>query len=217
MTNNELFTFLRSELNGCNGANFIEHMIIELNDLINERSAFEPEKFRNWFIEKNVIYKNSPIAFIKKCGFEDIKNGAFDRDDVKGFNMNPFITAVLKNGIVVVDQYDFLRIEMIELYIIRHSLMKIETLREWNRRAVAHLANSGKTTKDYLSLFEKSRTMKAFNLPLEEIKKETEKEVERWEQLFAELDGKGNLESETKNEEEEYPFDDTSTEISRLD
>lgn len=212
MSIEELLGFIKSELQGCSGYAFVDRVLSDLRKIMVGRPHFQPEKFKKWFLEKNVIYKNSPISFLAKCGVEDIEKGAFDKQLINGFDMLPLYEYMRVKGITYTGE-DVCYLETYLIYIYNNDLMTLEEISFWLDKAVAHIENHGKNASDFKELLRKSITMKRLRLPYNEIDKQFEKEsaefvseMNKFEEMKAkrieERDG-NPLESETKNGKEE--------------
>ncbi len=185
----ELKELIKRNLSGCNGYAFIDRTLEDLERLISKHKTFNCEKFANWFVEKNVCFKNSPLGFLTKCGFEDIERGAFDDFDMEtaSLDMQPLINAMRTNKIDV-DKSDAVYIYVIEEHLLKRGLMPLEDLREWNHKAVDYLANKDKTTKDFIYLFKNTKVMRALKIPFNELYEEASKLDKEWNSLLEEIE-----------------------------
>lgn len=205
MTTEELLTFIKTQLSGCNGNVFMDNILKDLGIHIAKRPLFVPEKFKQWFIDRNVIYRNNPLAFLSKCGIEDIDKGVFDKPQISGTNLTPLCNAMRERGIAVGGET--ILIDIVETYIINNDLMTEEELSQWNHTAVEYISKlKNPSTKDFVSLFEKSKKMKSLELPLSTLKREAEKVSADWDNSIKELEkipygNEGNEESEALYEE----------------
>lgn len=205
MTTEELLTFIKTQLSGCNGNVFMENIIKDLGIHIAKRPLFVPEKFKQWFIDRNVIYRNNPLAFLSKCGIEDIDKGVFDKPQIGGTNLTPLCNAMRERGIAVGGET--ILIDVVETYIINNELMTEDELTQWNHKAVEYISKlKNPSTKEFALLFEKSKKMKSLNLPMEDLKREAEETSHEWESVLKALEeipygNEGNEESEALYEE----------------
>ena len=220
MSIEDLFNFMRKELRNCPGCAFIDRALADLRYAMENRQFFKPEKFKNWFIEKNVIYKNSPLAFLTKCGIADIESGLFDKEIITSFAMHPFIEDLRSKGVYCNAQGEtFLRLEIYLVYIYNHDLMTLDEIREWVHNACDYIIEHSKNADDFKGLLFKSRSMKVLNLPYSELEADVKKTSDEMNKLIEELENynkdkkeednlsfpkvDGNpLESETFNEKE---------------
>lgn len=201
MTTEELLTFIKTQLSGCNGNVFMDNILKDLSIHIAKRPLFMPEKFKQWFIDRNVIYRNNPLAFLSKCGIEDIDRGVFDKPQISGTNLTPLCNAMRERGIAVGDET--ILIDIVETYIINNDLMSEDELCNWNHTAVEYISKlKNPSTKDFALLFERSKSMKALKLPLEDMKKEASRIGKHYNDMLAELDNMSN-----KQKEEEMSWD----------
>lgn len=203
MTTEELFAFIKSQLSGCNGNVFMDKILEDLGIHIAKRPLFVPEKFKDWFIDRNVIYRNNPLAFLSKCGIADIDNGVFDKPQVNGINVTPMCNAMRERGVAVGDET--ILIDVVETYILNNDLMTEKELTEWNHVAIDYIAKlKNPSTKDFVVLFEKSKKMKSLNLPLEDLKREAEKSSKEWASVLKAIEKTphGNEEVTELNESE---------------
>ena len=216
----ELRTYIKQELMDCHGYAFIDRTIDLLFKAISKQKTFSVSKFIDWFRVKNIAYKNNPLGFLEKCAIEDITNGKFaECDDITPMKnriiISTLISALKKNKIKIVG-YDCLYIEAVEQFILDSHLMTIRELVAWNHKAVEYLANKGKTTQDFIFLFENTRDMRALNISFRGIKENFRKEVQEWEEMLNELSANDwfskdetpfvEEESETKNGKETRRF-----------
>ena len=210
MNIHELLDFLRLELKGCNGDAFIEHALAQVQKSMENRENFNPEKFKKWFVEKNVIYKNSPLAFLTRCGIEDIEKGEFDNIKVKGFDLLPLCEDLRAKGIAYTSK-DTLLIDNYLIYLHNECFVPIEELGSWLKTAVTIIANHTKNASEFRDLFRKSQSMKKLNIPYAEIEARVDEKYAEIERLLDDLEDKkeeackkrdGNPESETKNEDQ---------------
>ena len=198
MTTEELLTFIKSQLSGCSGNVFMDKVLDDLRSHIAQRPLFVPEKFKQWFIDRNVIYRNNPLAFLSKCGISDIDKGEFDKPQVTSINLVPMCSAMRERGIAV--GAETLLIELVELYILNNDLMSEEELTAWNHEAIEYVAKlKNPSTKLFVLLYEKSKKMKSLKLPLSELKREAEKSSSKWDEMLKEL-------NDTKSQEEELSW-----------
>ncbi len=203
MSIEELFTFMREELKGCPGYAFLDRGLADLRKAMEKREFFKPEKFKEWFVEKNVIYKNSPIAFLTKCGVQDIESGAFDKDVITGFAMHPLCEDMKSRGITYCGE-DTMRIDVYLTHIYNHDLLPLEEIRKWVRTAVEYIENHSKNASEFKELFKKSKTMKSLKLPYAELDAEVDRNNAEWERLMKEL---GAYDEEDKEENNgDLPF-----------
>ncbi len=168
MTIEELYDFIRNEFSSIYA--FTDNIIADMKTLISVHKNFNPEKFYEWYMDRNVRYRTSPVSFLTKCGFDDIKRGLFDDTDVTEMtpNYTPLFNAMRQNNITIVNGAHTYYIAIVEDYIIKHRLMTVEELREWNRTAIAYLSNKGKTSEDFIYLFKNTRAMRSIELPFSE-------------------------------------------------
>lgn len=210
MSIKELLEFIKEELKNCPGNVFIDRTLNPLREAMEKREFFKPEKFKQWFIDKNVIYKNSPLAFIAKCGTEDIENGIFDKDVVTTFPLHVLVKQFKAKGIEYDNQSDTLtRLEIYLVYIYNHGLMNANEISAWLCKAVQYLETHSKNAKDIKDLLLKSKSMQKLHLPYKELEAEVIKEHAEWKKLVKEFDENDNiqvngnsLESETYYEKE---------------
>ena len=186
MTTEELLTFIKTQLSGCNGNVFMDKILEDLRSHIAERPLFVPEKFKQWFVDRNVIYRNNPLAFLSKCGIADIDSGVFDKPQITSLNLEPMYGAMRLRNIVVGGET--ILIEIVEKYILNNELMTEEELTDWNHEAVEYVAKlKNPSTKLFVLLFEKSKKMKSLHLPLAKMKREAEKIISEWDAMIREL------------------------------
>ena len=179
MTTEELLTFIKSQLSGCSGNVFMDNVLKDLSAHIAQRPLFVPEKFKQWFIDRNVIFRNNPLAFLSKCGIADIDRGEFDKKQISGINIEPMCSAMRERGIAVGNET--ILIDIVETYIINNDLMSEDELTNWNHVAIEYVSKlKNPSTKDFVLLFEKSKKMKSLNLPLNDLKREAEKSSKEW-------------------------------------
>lgn len=186
----DLNTYIKEQLNGCSGYAFIDRFLAEFNELVKKHKTFSCDKFVEWFNSRNVVYKTAPISFLKKCGFEDIESGKFDAnsEEVVGLNSQSLFNALRNANITLYnDERGTIYIDVVEKYIIRNGLMTLEELICWNHKAVAYLANKGKTSEDFIKLFKASKAMKELNLPFLELEVEVKKNAQEWEELLSKV------------------------------
>ena len=195
MSVEELTNYIKQELKGCNGYAFIDRALNEMQALIAQQKAFNCDKFVEWFRSRNVAYKNNPISFLTKCGFEDIRNGHFNdnyaiRKEKAVFCIQYLFNSLRENNIEVLPE-DTLFIDYVETYILNYAFMDIIELADWNRKAIEYLKNKGKTTKDFIYLFRNTRSMRAMNIPLKQIEEEVKELNREFEEMFK---GSNNVE-----------------------
>ena len=179
MTTEELLTFIKTQLSGCSGNVFMDNVLKDLSAHIAQRPLFVPEKFKQWFIDRNVIFRNNPLAFLSKCGIADIDRGEFDKKQIAGINIEPMCSAMRERGIAVGSET--ILIDIVETYIINNDLMSEDELTNWNHVAIEYVSKlKNPSTKDFVLLFEKSKKMKSLNLPLNDLKREAEKSSKEW-------------------------------------
>lgn len=214
MTKEELFTYIKDELNGCSGYAFIDRALAELDAEIKKHKTFNCDEFKKWFHSRNVSYRISPISFLTKCGMEDIKKGNFDdntlsNSDTAVYCAQHLFNAMRNRGINVLVE-DTVYINLVEAYILKQGLMTLQQLIEWNHQAVDCLANKGKTSKDFIFLFKNTKAMRALKLPFNELEKEIKKFNDEWNALIKKIKetpvtaitDDNFLESETNENEE---------------
>lgn len=210
MSIKELLEFIKEELKNCPGNVFIDRTLNSLREEMEKREFFEPEKFKEWFIEKNVIYKNSPLAFLSKCGKEDIENGAFDKETISTFPLHALAEQFKAKEIEYDNQSDTLtRLEIYLVYIYNRGLMNANEIHAWLSKAVQYLEVHSKNAADIKDLLSKSKSMQKLHLPYKELEEEVTKEHAEWKKLIQEFDENENiqvngnsLESETYYEKE---------------
>lgn len=179
MTTEELLTFIKTQLSGCSGNVFMDNVLKDLSAHIAQRPLFVPEKFKQWFIDRNVIFRNNPLAFLSKCGIADIDRGEFDKKQIAGINIEPMCSAMRERGTAVGSET--ILIDIVETYIINNDLMSEDELTNWNHVAIEYVSKlKNPSTKDFVLLFEKSKKMKSLNLPLNDLKREAEKSSKEW-------------------------------------
>ena len=179
MTTEELLTFIKTQLSGCSGNVFMDNVLKDLSAHIAQRPLFVPEKFKQWFIDRNVIFRNNPLAFLSKCGIADIDRGEFDKKQIAGINIEPMCSAMRERDIAVGSET--ILIDIVETYIINNDLMSEDELTNWNHVAIEYVSKlKNPSTKDFVLLFEKSKKMKSLNLPLNDLKREAEKSSKEW-------------------------------------
>lgn len=203
MTKEELFEFIKKELNGCSGYAFIDNAIRQLDSAIKKQDGFDCEKFKKWFIDSNVIYKNSPLAFLTKCGITDINNGKFSKPKVKAFNIAPLCNAMRNRGIKVNE--DIMYVEKVEIYLYNNELMTLEEIVDMNAKIVEWLARfPNSTTTDFVNLLKKSKTLSRVVVPWTKFDEEQKKDKEEWDNLLSQLDDipYGNKDVEDDEESE---------------
>lgn len=198
--------FIKTELKSCSGYVFIDKTIDEMLAAISPHKTFNFDKFYEWFISKNIKFMTSPLAFLKKCALEDIKKGNFDEVYENSrlrttISIQTLLNAMRKHQIEIIDNHD-IYICIVENYIVENALMTIPDLIEWNHKAVSYLAHKGKTSKDFIYLFQNTRNMRALKLPFKEFELEFEREKKSWKQLLEEINP-----ASTAIEEEEMPFE----------
>lgn len=201
MSIEDLFNFMKQELKNCPGSVFLDRALADLRKAMESREFFKPEKFKDWFIEKNVIYKNSPLAFLTKCGIADIESGAFDKEIITSFVMRPLIESLRSKGVYCDTQgTTFLRLDIYFVYIYNHDLMTLDEIRNWVHNACDYIVEHSKNADDFKELLFKSRSMKMLKLPYSELEADVKKSNDEWNKLIEELEN----ENEDKNEEDEY-------------
>lgn len=203
MSIEELFRFISEELRNCPGHMFLDKALADLRVAMEHRTNFKPEKFKDWFVEKNVIYKNNPIAFLKKCGIEDIESGSFDRDQITGFAMYPLCEDMKHRGITWTGD-DTMMLDVYLTHIYNNELLTLDEIRQWVRNAVEYIEKHSKTASEFRILLKKSRTMKTLKLNYKALDEEVKKEMREWDKLMNDL-GYGNKEVIEDNDED-LPF-----------
>lgn len=205
MSIEDLFNFMREELRNCPGNAFIDRVLADLRKAMENRKFFKPEKFKEWFIKKNVIYRASPLAFLTKCGIADIDSGAFDKKIITGFAMRPLIETLRSKGVYCDTQgTTFLRLDIYLVYIYNHELMTLDEIREWVQNACDYIVGHSKNADEFKELLFKSRSIKMLKLPYSEL----EADVKKADDDLSSLTVDGNpLESETFNEKETNKVD----------
>lgn len=189
MSIEDLFNFMREELKNCPGSVFIDRALADLRKAMEGRKFFKPEKFKEWFVEKNVIYKTSPLAFLTKCGIADVESGAFDKEIITNFAMRPFIDVLRSKGVYCDTQgTTFLRLEIYLLYIYNHDLMTLDEIKEWVHNACDYIVMHGKNADVFKELLFKSRSMKMLKLPYSELEADVKKTNDEWNKLIEELE-----------------------------
>ena len=206
MSIKDLFNFIREELKNCPGSVFIDRALADLRKAMESREFFKPEKFKEWFIEKNVIYKTSPLAFLAKCGIADIESGAFDKEIITDFAMRPLIENLRSKGVYCDTQgTTFLRLNTYLVYIYNHDLMTLDEIKEWVYNACDYIVKHGKNADNFKELLFKSRSMKMLKLPYSELEAEVKKANDEWDKLIKELDT-DNKDKKEENEDYNLPF-----------
>lgn len=206
MSIEDLFNFMREELRNCPGSVFMDRALTDLRKAMESRKFFKPEKFKEWFIEKNVIYKTSPLAFLVKCGIADIESGAFDKENITGFAMHPLVENLRSKGVYCDTQgTTFLRLNIYLVYIYNHDLMTLDEIRRWVHNACDYIAEHSKNADDFKELLFKSRSIKMLKLPYSELEADVKKANDKWNKLIEELE---NHKKDKKEENEDYnlPF-----------
>lgn len=201
MSIQELFDFMYRELQGCNGYPFIDRALADLRKSMENRDNFSPERFKRWFIDKSVIYKNSPLAFLTKCGLEDVEKGAFDRVVVKSFDLLPLCEDMQQRGIAYSPK-DTLYLDTYLLHIYNNDLMTIDELGSWLHTAISLIERHSKNAEEFKELFKKSQSMKRLNLPYAELDEKVEKENAEIEEMINELEEENSAKKVRQNEEE---------------
>lgn len=201
MTVSDLLTFMKSEL-GSKDNKLVENALNELSKHMKSRECFSPEKFKKWFIDKNVVFMGNPLGFLVKCGSADIDKGLFDKEKIT-LSLRPLCELLQANDFK--DNAGALNfVRYAEEYIINHDLMSIEELSDWNNKVVSYLMEHDlKTVKDFALMFEKSKTMKNLKLPIQEFKKEANEDMKQWLTLMDDLGCIGK----TEKEETDLPFE----------
>lgn len=202
MSIEDLFNFMSIELKNCPGSVFIDRALADLRKAMESRKFFKPEKFKKWFIEKNVVYRNSPLAFLTKCGIADIESGAFDKVIITSFVMRPLIENLRSKGVHCDTQgATFLRLNIYLVYIYNHDLMTLDEIREWIHNACDYILKHSKNADDFKELLFKSRSMKMLKLPYSELEADVKKTNGEWNKLIEELEDK-----KEENEDDNLPF-----------
>ena len=204
MNTEELLTFIKEQLSGCSGNVFIDRVLEDISAHIAKRPLFVPEKFKQWFIDRNVLFRTNPLAFVSKCGIADIDKGVFDKQ-IKRVNLVPLCNAMRERGVAVGDET--LLIEAVENYILGKDLMSEEELYDWNHVAIEYISKlKNPSTKQFVLLFEKSKKMQSLKLPLSKLRREVEKINADWNATLKAIEevphgNEGNEESEALYEE----------------
>lgn len=201
MTIEELFNFIRAELKGYA---FIDKTLEDMRPTMESRPHFQPEKFKKWFVDKEVIYKNSPLAFLIKCGLADVEKGLFDREEIKAFDMRELAEEMERKGLPFKDK-DLMRLERYMLYIYEHDLLTLAEIQAWVSKMLNYMQNNGENGGFFKIALHKSPLMKALHLPYGALEESLEKDyaeitnlIEEIEEMKEEVVGE---ESETKNED----------------
>lgn len=187
MTINELLTYIKIKLKGCSSYAFIDSALKDLKIEMENRKDFKPVLFKRWFREKNVFYKNNPIAFLLKCGIEDIKNGEFDdkTERIVGYDMRPVRKLFEEQGITYTD-YDIALMNSYFVYLSKHEYMSDLAIGDWTKIAIKHIAESTKDASEMKEIFKKSQTMKEFHIPHQLIYDYTERDLKEYQDMFDE-------------------------------
>lgn len=205
MTVEELITFITSELGNVKDNPYFDKNMAELQEIVKKHKTFSPDAFKEWFVNTGVVFKNNPLGFLCKCGFEDIRNGKFDNKS-NVFDVQSLCAVFRRYGFKIGCETTL--IEIVEGYILEKGLMSPNDLRAWNNEAIGYLINlDKKTTKDFVTLFDKSKSMKALKLPLKDMKQEAVHHSEEWSAIMKELDETPPVPAKEEGEEDNGKID----------
>lgn len=213
MTIEELFKFMNEELKGCSGYVFFDRQLSELRSAMEERKHFQAIKFKDWFVSKNVVYKNSPLSFLAKCGLQDVESGVFDKEHISAFVTPSLLKDFRRRGICYRGE-DTLRLDVYLLYVYNHDLLTMDDILSWLEKAVDFVENSSKNASEFETLFQKSITMKRLRLPYKELEAHIKQSCNEWSVVIKSIEdmktnchdfhsadlGTAIPESETQNE-----------------
>lgn len=195
MTIEELFSFLREDLKNSPGGLFVDKALEPIRKQMESRPRFRADKFKNWYISRQVLTKNSPLAFIIKCGTEDLQKGKFDDDELQITKKKRVIVAMerwepefKKRGIEInPESQTMLRLNTYLQYILDNELMSINDLRKWTYDALSYIANNGNEFDTFNDILKRSRTIKQLHLPYETLEKEITEEIKESKELCEKL------------------------------
>ena len=179
--------YITDELSKCKCSEYqINQFIEQIHPLLIKPRLLDTQKVAGWLAERNLAYKNNPIAWLKKVFIEELNKGTFDKVE-RHCAIHPFLVELNKRKIAVLENADAYLSTMFD-YLINNDIITERELIEFNNKALDYLASQNKTTNDFIYLWKKSKVSKERNIDWATIDDLADQLVKKHIELLKELE-----------------------------
>ena len=183
----EIETYISNELVKCNCNEFqIKQLIDLIHPLLVKPNDIDTNKLKCWLAERNLTFKDNPIAWLKKVLVEELQKGTFEKE-IHHCCIHPFLVVLGEHGIKVEKNADCYLSTMFD-YLINNGIITQEQLVDFNQKALKYLANQDKTTSDFINLWKQSKVSKEKNINWNEIDTLADQQLKKHIELLKELE-----------------------------
>lgn len=169
-----------------NGVSEIKRPLDVLFEEIGKRENFDADALYEFFVKNNVVSMRSPAGFIIKIMVDQVRKGVFDRKN-KSLSFIAVIEEMKLAGYQM-DKSDDIAFDIYYNYL-HNAGAGIDELRALHKNIIIYLTgHSMMTSHDYIDLLKRSKFMKKYNPPYEDLDRKVKEANEEWEKILKTLE-----------------------------